>query len=60
MIIPELIEEVNKVKGVAQILLNIKRVGSYIEGLKISYIFMVVLRRCYVIIAEVKKAVKKR
>jgi hypothetical protein len=60
MIIPELIEEVSKVKDIARIMLNGKRLGKYIDGLKISFLFMVLLRRCYVIIIEVKKAVKKR
>lgn len=41
-------------------MLNIKRVGKYIEGIKISFLFMVLLKRCYVIISEVKKAVKRR
>lgn len=41
-------------------MLNGKRVGKYLDGLRISFLFMVLLRRCYVIISEVKKAVKKR
>lgn len=47
-------------KDIARIMLNGKRLGKYIDGLKISFLFMVLLRRCYVIISEVKKAVKKR
>jgi hypothetical protein len=51
---------VTKVKDIARIMLQSKRVGKYLDGLKISFLFMVLLRRCYVIISEVKKAVKKR
>ena len=41
-------------------MLSIKRIPNYIESLKASYSFIALLKRCYLIISEVKKSVKKR
>ncbi len=46
--------------NIAQLMLSCKRVNSYIESTKIAFIFMSLLKRCYVIINELKKSVKKR
>jgi hypothetical protein len=60
IIIPELVEEVSKVNNIAQMMLNPKRITSFLESQKTSFMFMTLLRRCYIIINEVKKSVKKR
>jgi hypothetical protein len=60
IILPELVEEVSKINNIAQVMLNVKRVSSYLESLKVGFAFISLLRRCYVIINELKKSVKKR
>jgi hypothetical protein len=41
-------------------MLNIKRVTAFIDGLKLSYIFLNILKKIFLIISELKKAIKKR
>ena len=60
MIVPELIEEVSKVGNIAQLMMSIKRIGTFLEGLRTAFLFLGMLKRCYLIISEVKKAVRKR
>lgn len=60
ILLPELIEQVAKVNSLAQVALSIKRIGSFLESLKTSFVFISLFKRCYLIISEVKKAVKKR
>lgn len=50
----------SKVNNIAQMMLNPKRILSFLESQKTAFIFMTLLKRCYVIINEVKKSVKKR
>lgn len=41
-------------------MLNVKRVACFLDALKISFSFMSLLKRCYVVINELKRSVKKR
>jgi hypothetical protein len=60
MILPELIEEVNKLNNIAQIMISPKRIGHFLESMKVFHLFVNLLKKSYVIISEVKKSVKKR
>ena len=60
MILPELIEEVNKLNNIAQIMMNAKRMPHFLDSMKSFHLFVNLLKKSYVIISEVKKSVKKR
>jgi hypothetical protein len=60
MILPELIEEVNKLNNIAQLLINPKRTTHFLDSMKTFHLFVNLLKKSFVIISEVKKSVKKR
>ncbi len=50
MILPELIEELNKINTISMLLLNTKKLQKYFECLRVYHVITNILKRSYVIL----------
>lgn len=61
IILPELIDKVNKVNNISYMLLNCRKLhNKFLEADKIYHIIMNFLKRSYILVIELKKSIKRR
>ena len=60
MILPEIIDQLNKINSIAKLLINVRRMTNFLDSMRMYHVMMGFLKRIFTVIVEILRSVKKR